>query len=103
MQFKATIHQSYHSKILWDVQFNMGVVVDNGLPVNILHVAHGKHTSFYYIKTNSEDTCDRIKLNKASSVCPMLTLDDKSYHNYLFVTWFYYVEKNRPRVDIKPC
>ena len=57
---------------------------------------------FYYIRTNSEDTCDKIELNKASSVGLLLTLDDKSYLNYLCVTWFYYVGKNRPKTDIKP-
>ena len=34
---------------------------------------------FYYIKTNSVDTCEKLQLNKASDVGLMLTLGDKSY------------------------
>lgn len=53
---------------------------------------------FYYIKTDSVDTCEKIQLNKASDVGLMLTLDDKSYLKYICVTWFYSaVQKPIPR------
>lgn len=93
--FKATLHSSLH-------HFVRCTVVDNSLPVDVLLGAPGKHASLYYIKTNSADTCGQIKINTASSVGPVLTLDDKSHLKCLCVTWFYYVEKNRRGTDLKP-
>ena len=81
---KATLRCSYHCYMLYAaVDFHQGAL-------------------FYCIKTNSGDTSDKIKLNNtASSVGLMLTLDDKSYLNYLCVTWFYYVEKKQAQDGCK--
>lgn len=75
--------------------------VGSGHPADITQGAPGKHTSFYYIKTNSADTCDKMKLNNASSLGPMLTQDDKSYLKHLCLTWFYYVERKQAQDECK--
>lgn len=81
------------------IQYKIDVVIDKD---EIFFRALMANTPlFYYIRTNSEDTCDKIKLNKASSVGLLLTLDDKSYLNYLCVTWFYYVEKKQAQDGYK--
>lgn len=39
-----------------------------------------------------------MQLNKTSSAVLVLTLDDKSYLDYLCVTWFYYEGEKKPKL-----